>query len=135
MNDRQVPLLVPRLQWRERRVQAKKSIQIDDSIATSPGGLDRDVLAGLVILPIAVRNNHAQAIDGTSLKHAHQYLSPALQRRRGTKCSAHKTRSQAEGNHRQAACADKHPAGNTRQSSVFVATIFLRHEARSSYLR
>jgi hypothetical protein len=77
VHDREAPIVPDRLERRERGVQAEESGQVEGGVrhARSRAG-DRDVAARGIVVRIAVRNDHAEAVHRAPLEDGDQDLRP-----------------------------------------------------------
>ena len=76
VNNRQVSLVIQRLERRHLRMQPKEPVQVDDLIL-----LDRNRRPHGVVVRLGVRHHHVQAVAGAALEDHHQLLLVGRRRR------------------------------------------------------
>jgi hypothetical protein len=107
MNNGQMTLSPQRLKRRHRRVQSKKSIQIEHRFSWN-------VNAGThgIVLSLAVRHNDIQSIGCTTLKEDHQPLGVSARLHRAERRARKKTRQRRRAHHGKCAIAKKNATRN-----------------------
>ena len=103
LDDGQALRVVKRLERRERRVQSEKAVEVNrrarSGAGFGPGGAgpgNGDGRAQAVIVGLAVRNDHVEAVNRAALKDGDQQLAP---RADGRRRAAEKRRREAKGQH------------------------------------
>src|SRR5260221_13444935 len=72
MDDREIAAIPQRLERRQPRVESEEPVEVDCRPVAAVGPRDRDRRPGSIVVVLSVRNDDAQAIDGTALKNRNQ---------------------------------------------------------------
>src|SRR6187399_1597652 len=110
MHDRQVAAIPKRFERAETRIEAEEPVEIECTLAGAGAG-NGDGRAGTVILGLAARDDHAQAIDRPSLKDRDELPRPM--RVAGGECRPRQKRgSKTEADQRECAVLEKDSPSN-----------------------
>ncbi len=91
VDDRQLPRVVERLERRQPRMHAEEPVEIERRIRRRAGPCDRDARPRRVVVALAERHDHVQAVDRAALEDRHQHLAPSAPlrpRSRARNCGA-----------------------------------------------
>lgn len=109
VNDRQIAAVPERLQWAEARIEAEESVEVECCSFTRFGTTDGDTRPRAVVLRLAVRHHHVQAVHGATLENRDE-LTRVATAPSGKRGAGQERRREAETHQGERAVLEENPS-------------------------